>query len=228
MRSFTVILFNLLFFVSINGFSQQSLTFSGSGENSFRSGYFTKYVPGKDYKEIEGSPYLFENWNTAIFNLESAETVTLESCKYDVYDDKILFLQDEIPLYFSNPEDIDRFTIGSSEFINLRLKKNTGFYEILVEEMNLVLLKKYNCGIIKGKESDGINKATKDKFKMSFNYFLIKDNIELIKFKTKEKNILKLLIDKKPEIEKHIKDNKLKCNKENDLVEILKFYSTLF
>lgn len=139
-----------------------------------------------------------------------------------------MFLKDEIPLYFSNPEDIDCFTIGSSEFINLKFKKNSGFYEILVEEMNLVLLKKYNCVIIKGKESDGINQATKDKFKMSFNYYLIKDNIELIKVKVKEKNILKLLIDKKPEIEKYIIDNKLKFNNENDLVEILNFYSTLF
>lgn len=228
MRSFTVILFNLLFFVSINGFSQQSLTFSGNNNSSQNSGYFTKYVPDRNYDETEGSPYLSENWNSAIVKLENGDKITVESCKYDVFEDKIMFLQDDIPLYFSNPEDIYRFSLGSSEFINLKLKKNNGIYEVLLEEIDVVLLKKYNCGIIKGKESDGINKATKDKFKISFNYYLIKDNVELIKLKTKEKHILKLLIDKDLEVKKYIKDNKLKCNKENDLIEIFKFYSILF
>lgn len=227
MRSFTVILFNLLFFVSINGFSQQSLTFSGNNNGGQNSGYFTKYVPDRKYDETEGSPYLFENWNSAIVKLENGDRVTVESCKYDVFEDKIMFLQDDIPLYFSNPEDIDRFSLGSSEFINLKLKKNGGIYEILVEEIDFVLLKKFNCDIIKGKVSDGINQATKDKFKLSFNYYLIRDNVELIKLKTKEKHMLKLLNNKEVEIKAYVKENNLKFSKEEDLIEIFKFYSTL-
>lgn len=227
MRSFTVILFNLLFFVSINGFSQQSLTFSGNNNGGQNSGYFTKYVPDRKYDETEGSPYLFENWNSAIVKLENGDRVTVESCKYDVFEDKIMFLQDDIPLYFSNPEDIDRFSLGSSEFINLKIKKDAGIYEILVEEIDFVLLKKFNCDIIKGKVSDGINQATKDKFKLSFNYYLIRDNVELIKLKTKEKHMLKLLNNKEVEIKAYVKENNLKFSKEEDLIEIFKFYSTL-
>lgn len=227
MRSFTVILFNLLFFVSTNGFSQQSLTFSGNNNGGQNSGYFTKYVPDRKYDETEGSPYLFENWNSAIVKLENGDRVTVESCKYDVFEDKIMFLQDDIPLYFSNPEDIDRFSLGSSEFINLKLKKNGGIYEILVEEIDFVLLKKFNCDIIKGKVSDGINQATKDKFKLSFNYYLIRDNVELITLKTKEKHMLKLLNNKEVEIKAYVKENNLKFSKEEDLIEIFKFYSTL-
>ena len=227
MKKHSITLFYLLLFVSINAFSQQTLTFSGSGETNFKSGYFTKYIPGDDYKFIEGNPYLFEKWSSGIIKLESGANLKMESCMYDLYKERLMFLQDENPLYFSNPEDIDRFTVGSSEFINLKNENNNDFYEILVEGSDLIFLKKYNCDIIKGKETNGITQATKDKFKITNNYYLNKGDVQLAKVKIKEKDILKLLIDKEQEVKKYILDNNLNLKNESDLVEIFKFYSTL-
>lgn len=146
---------------------------------------------------------------------------------YDLYKERLMFLEKETPLYFSNPEDIDRFIVGPSEFINLKDGNNNDFYEILVEGGDLILLKKYKCDIIEGKESTGITQATKDKFKITNNYYFKKGEAELAKVKVKEKDILNLLSDKKQEVKKYIMDNNLKLKKENDLVEIFKFYSTL-
>lgn len=227
MKKHSITLFYLLLFVSINAFSQQALTFSGNGETNFTSGYFTKYVPGDDYKFVEGNPYLFEKWSTGIIKLESGANLKMESCMYDLYHERLMFLQDENPLYFSNPEDIDRFTVGTSEFINIKNETNNDFYEILVEGKDLKLLKKYNCDIIKGKETNGITQATADKFKITNDYYLKKGDVELIKVKIKEKDILKLLSNKEQEVKKYIQDNKLNLKNENDLVELFKFYSTL-
>jgi hypothetical protein len=227
MKGHLVAIFYLLFFVSLNTFSQQDISFDGVYQTDFRTGYFTNCSPGKEYNQIEGSPYLFENWSSGIIKLERGANLKIESCMYDVYKDRIMFLQDETPLYFAYPEDIDRVTFGSSDFINLKLENRNDYFEILIEEMDFVLLKKYKCDIVKGKESDGINKATKDKFKLSYNYYLIKGNAELAKVKIKKKNILELMNDKEQEVKKYIIDNNLKLKNESDLVEIFKFYSTL-
>ncbi|MDA3954135.1 MAG: hypothetical protein PF485_10840 [Bacteroidales bacterium] len=227
MKKQSITLFYLLFFVSINVFSQQDLTFSGNGEINFNSGYFTKYVSSVEYKKIDGNPYLFENWSSGLIKLKSGMELKIESCKYDIYEDMLMFLKDEVSLYFSNPEDIDRFTIGTSDFINLKLDKKNDFFEILVEVKDFILLKKYKYDIIKGKESVGIIQATNDKFKISCKYYLKKGNAEIVKVKIKEKDILELMNDKKQEVRNYIIDNKLNLKEENDLVAVFKFYSTL-
>ena len=211
----------------MNVFSQQSLTGSGNGEANYTSGYFTKYVSTVKYEQIDGSPYFNDDWSSGTIKLMSGVELKIESCKYDVYEGKLMFLKDEIPLYFSNPEDIKSFTIGSSKFINLKLDKNNDFYEKLFEGKDFLLLKEYKCVYVEGKETDGINPATNDKYSVNANYYFKKGNEDFKRVKFKEKSVTKLMLDKENEIKKYIQENKLKFKDENDLIEIFEFYSTL-
>ncbi len=227
MKKHTFTLLCLLCIISMNVFSQQSLTGSGNGETNFNEAYFTRYVPTIKYEEIDGSPYFNDDWSSGTIKLRSGVELKIESCKYDIYEEKLMFLKDETPLYFSSPEDIESFTIGSSKFINLKLDNNNDFYEKLFEEVNFKLLKEYKCVFVEGKETDGINPATKDKYKVNSNYYLKNENEDLKKIKLKEKSVIELMSDKENEIKKYIQENKLKFKDEKDLVEIFKFYSTL-
>lgn len=227
MKKNTFTLLCLFFIFSMNVFSQQSLDFSGNGGSNTTEGYFTKYVPTDKYEEIDGTPYYNDEWISGTIKLKNGVELKIESCKYDVYEGKLIFLKDETPLYFSNPEDINSFMLGSSKFINLKLKNNNDFYEKLLEAENFVLLKKYQCVFIKGKETDGINPATKNKYKVNSNYYYKKENEALKKIKFKEQAILELIPDKKEEIKNYIKENKLNCKDEKDVIKVFEFYSTL-
>jgi hypothetical protein len=56
---------------------------------------------------------------------------------------------------------------------------------------------------------------------------LEKPNGEVQKLKLKNKSVLKVLNDKKTEIENFLKKEKIDIAKENDLIEVIKYYDSL-
>ncbi len=220
--------FTLVFaLLSSVGFSQQRLDFTGTGETDYTSGYFSKYVATDKYEDIEGSPYFNSTWEVGTITLKSGIVLKIESFKYDVYEAKLLFLKDEKPLYFATPEDIESFTIGSNKFINLRQKGMNDYYEKIIEGDDFNLLKEYSCTFVQGKETDGITPKTKDRYKVNSSYYLQEGEKDLQKLKFNEKSILEITGNRQDEIKNYIKENKLNCKKEEDVIKILDFYSSL-
>jgi hypothetical protein len=57
--------------------------------------------------------------------------------------------------------------------------------------------------------------------------FIAKDSKEVIKFNIGKKDLYELMADKKPEIEKFVKDNKLSLKNRTDLTKIFQYYNAL-
>lgn len=216
----------LLAIISVVSFSQQRLDFSGNGEMNQTSGYFTKYATGDKYADIDGSPYYNDDWLEGTINLKNNVILKIDKFRYDVYEEKLIFLKDETPLYFANPEDIKSFTVGEAKFIKLSNNIKDDYYEVLFEGEKLKLLKDYDCNFAEGKETDGINPATRDRYKISSDYFLKLGDNEPIKFKLSEKAVVNTAGEKKESVKNYIKENKLNCKEEEDLIEIFKFFAS--
>lgn len=222
------LILNFLFFLTItcSTSAQQSLDFTGNGGTDARSGYFTRYITKEKYEDIDGSPFYNNDWQHGSVKLESDVELKLDSCKYDIYVGKLMFLNNNNPLYFSNPTDIESFNIGETKFINQKSGNNNKFYECIYCHKDLKLLKEYKCIFIEGRETDGIVPATKDKYTLN-SYLYLKEKDSLIKIKQNKRFILKILKDKEDEIKRYIKENHLNLKKENDVINVFKFYFTL-
>lgn len=176
---------------------------------------------------IEGSPFFNDNWLKSNLKLANNEYL-IDSLKYDIYSENLLFKYKGIEYYISDKKDLVSFTIDNSKFIQFASSNDNtkSFFEILNDDNKLLLVKKHKCNIIEGKKSDGILPEVKDKYRLTYDYYTILNNTTAQFFKNKKSNLLKLMSDHKDEIEKYINENNLKMKNEEDLIKVFKYYNT--
>ncbi|HAN17709.1 MAG: hypothetical protein A2X13_03685 [Bacteroidetes bacterium GWC2_33_15] len=221
----------LIVFISITlafnsiAYSQKFIDLSVFGD---LKGYVD--INNNSLEEIEGSSFFNENWLKATIKITNKDEFIVDSLKYDIYSDNLLFLYKGVEYYISNKKDIISFTIGNSKFIHYTNNEDNtkSFFEILNDDEKLILVKKYNCFIVEGKKSDGINPGNIDRYKITNDYYTIFNNNSAQLFKNKKNNLLELMSDQKVAIEKYIYENRLKMKNEDDLVAIFKYYNTIF
>jgi len=189
---------------------------------------FTKAKASSE-KEIDGNPYFNKNWLNGSVKLVGRNEQKVDSMRYNVYSNEIQFSYQDTIYFISNTKDIIYFTIGESKFIFYMYSHDNErrIFEVMSEGEKVILLKMYSCSIIEGKKSDGINPGTIDKFKISSDYYTIKNFQPAQEFRMKSDNLTELLTDKNDEVSKYIKDNKLKMKKEEDFIKVFNYYNSL-
>jgi hypothetical protein len=196
--------------------------------NQLGEGYYLVNKPSQS-KQIDGSPYYNDNWLPAVVKIKGKGECYTDSLKYNIFTNSLLFSYKKIEYYVENSNDVVYFTIGDTKFINFACAEDGSqyFFEVICDGERLKLVRKYNCTIVEGKPSDGINPARNDKFAKDYRYFTIFKYQPAKQFRMRKSNLVELMADHHDEIVRYIKDNRLKMKRQEDFVKVFAYYNTL-
>ncbi|QCR23641.1 hypothetical protein [Pontibacter sp. SGAir0037] len=185
------------------------------------------------YESINGSPYLYDEWERAIIKFADGEIFQVEKLKYDQISNQLIFSnKDGIAMAFIKPVVQFEFMSDSDDSKNNRKFKNgypvilggteASYYEVLAEG-KITLLKRSYKAI---REEKSYNSATINKNIIeNTNYFVYNttDN-KIMRFKKDSKGIMAILNNSK-EAESYLKENKLDIKKDSDLIKLITYYN---
>ncbi len=202
----------------------KSDSISKAGETSNLSAYGTRVVVRKPSKySVQGHQY-YENENKLASVYVNGKKSRRTFVRYNALNDEI--------------EVTEIFNILKKENINVVLDEGyiykvldfegTKQFFVFLKEGKNSLVMKVEKKIKEGKDAiGGYEQTTNDKYVEKRSYFILKTGGDLFKIKLKQKDILKVLGDKKTEIEKYASSKKLNFKKEEDLIKIVGYYNTL-
>ncbi len=198
--------------------------------------------------EIQGSYYLDTEWGLATVRFYPK---TISTPKGTVKLDSLTDIQIRIILQgndveFNTPDGIKvisgtlikSFTLQNSnlispknyistqEFVDNYDKTKPSFFEVLADG-KIKLLEYYKIIIQKPDYNESFNVGSRDTKIIKEKQLFVSKGKEVIRFSSNKKDLFELMVDKKPELEKFIKDNNLTVKDRTDLVKIFAFYNTL-
>lgn len=176
------------------------------------------------YEDINGSPYIFENFATGKVKLKEGKTFE-GPLRCDLYAGEIEFKTTDGEIYtIINPETIENININDRKFIYITSgkKANSGYFEV-IQEGEFSLLAKHSVILkdpvpekpyVPGKPATFI---TKDDI-----FYVLNDKTGLVEIKNKE--VLTGIDETRTEsIKGFIKENKIKTSDKSDLIEMVNF-----
>ncbi|KEQ31789.1 hypothetical protein N180_12030 [Pedobacter antarcticus 4BY] len=199
-------------------------------QHVFLSDNYGKPVVEHKYENLNGSTYLFDNWEPGIVKLGNGSVLKDIELKFDMVNEVVLFkgkngetlrfVEDVKEFTFLTPQNHKIFRSGFG-----LVKGATGdtYYEILFDG-TIKLLKRTKKLII---ESKGYNSATVNKNVDSLvKYYYVNENGKIEEFKTAKKPIISLLSSRAKEIENLIAAEHLDLKNDIDLAKIFKYYNS--
>ncbi len=184
------------------------------------------------YTDVQGTPFLSDNWTKAIVRLKANGNFSNMQVKYDLVEDQLLFrdAKSDQPMEFI--DQVLEFKLvaddGSSTVYKKGFKASDGntsnnFYQVLYDGGTQLLKRKVKKVI----EDRPYNSAVTVKtFNEVETYYIAKAN-EPLKIKKDKKQILTALADHAAELEKYFQENKLNVKDDEDLIKLIAYYNTL-
>ena len=173
-------------------------------------------------RKIIGSYHVFDTWdNKGVIKTKDDKMFKIKSININVRNNSFetKFAKDSV--FAFNGDDVKYFIINDKKYKNLyvSIEKKKKICEIIVEDETFKVLKGYR-GVVREKATTGYDVGPDgDQYIIRKFYYLIKDeNAELFKFN--KKSVLGLFSDKKKEIEKFVKENKLSWKKPEDFQQM--------
>lgn len=182
----------------------------------------------KQYTDVQGSPYLFTEWKNGSVKLQSENVFQNIPLRYDQINDELLF-KDNVGQELAFAEPVVEFKIENKTFRKGYKPVDTttpaSFYEVLADG-ETQLLKRTSKRIY---EDTPYSSATKVRTVSSTEtyYLALNGGQQLVKIKKDKKSVLDAMSDKKPELEKYIKDQRLNLKLDADMVKVIAYYNTL-
>jgi len=197
-------------------------------------------VPVKefDYTNIQGSPYLFDEWHIGSVALSNGKLFDNMLLKYNIKDDDVYFKNaDDSPMAFK--DEVKSFTL-MDDSKNIHIFRN-GYasapgitdksYLEVIAAGKVQFLKKDSKSIIDSKEygSAVINR----RFMESVKYYLYigfdndSEKSKILLVKKDQRTILGALKNKEDELADYIQKNALNLKNETDIVKLVNYYNTL-
>ena len=200
------------------------------------SGLNTELLYSKRYADFEGSPFVFDDWKTAVIQSQTGNTFEPVLLKIDAYSDELLMKKEKEEVLV-NKSAVASVTIMEDErpvhvFKQLPVG-NMGKHELveILFEGNHAVYKQYDVVMTRiennaGGYGGGGSSAERKKLTMNEIYYL-KRGEEFVQFKPNKKGILGVLSDKEGDVASFIKKNKVKVNSDASLKQIMAYYDTL-
>ena len=229
MKKRTYLLF-IAFLSSFHLFSQE--IYIRTIEEFYNKKMVSEGISGKtlDLLNIKGSPY-FNN------QFQKGEVLTTSNTKYigiplryNIYNNEIEFEGKDKKVYNLEKSTVKSVKIDSTEFIyktfNIKNHFIRSYYEVLLQGKS-ILLKQYQVEFEEEKPAKPYQDPVPARFKQpKVDFYITKDYSEVQKI-SNFKDLSSILSDKTKEMEKYIKTNKLKIGKQEDLLDIVRFYNSL-
>lgn len=180
-------------------------------------------------EQVEGSPYLSKEFMNGDIIIDNFKFVGIP-LRYNIYNDDIEFQKDDQILAIANPHEVRRIFIGDMAFIYsayILSKEQTYGYFQLLSDGKAKVLKKYEISYQMPKAEQAYRPEEPAKFiPVPCKLYVTFGNDPALKF-TNAKKLMKLFGDKKSEVEKFLKTEKLNLKNEEDLVSLLTYYNSL-
>lgn len=193
-----------------------------------------KAMPSKNYVNVEGSPYLTDDWVKGDIMLANGRNYNDVSLKYDMSDGQLYYqTKPEETLVFIdlvkefkvpvmvNSKKIEKLFRSGYPAVTGGTEKS--FYEVVGDGKTQLL--KQNIKTISEYKEYNSSTITK-KFDDNIKYFLF-TNGKLIPVKKDKKSILTAIGDKQPEMEAYIKTNNLNLKNDEDAAKLIIYYNSL-
>lgn len=218
MKKATILLCLVIYGLSV---AQQTLSVNQvTGDQSVFNGIVSTTGKQLTYDEIQGSPYLSKNFSIAKVG-ENFEEVPV---RYNSYKDEIEFQKDGKPQVLPKDSKFSKIEIKSPRqtFVFLNTPEDSGYFIELVNGKNSLYKK------VKTIFRDAVpaaNSYASDKpaqFKMQDPVYYIKTQNTFIKAKN-QKEVMEQLPDKKEGLISFFKSNKIKFDREEDLINLVNF-----
>ncbi|MCZ4224018.1 hypothetical protein [Pedobacter rhodius] len=178
--------------------------------------------------DLEGSPYLFPQWEMATIKFSPGINPITDNIKYDLLEDMLVTKGEndeeyefkDMPAEFvlSNTKEVYRNGFMPVDGMTVKT-----FYNVIYDG-KIKFLKKLSKTII---ESKGYNTGTvTKKVAEVINYYLVKADNKPVKVKNNEKAFIAVL-GRGDELTKYIKENKIDLKSNEGIIKLLTYYDTL-
>ena len=191
-----------------------------------RSGSVADIISPDEYGEIDGSPYLYEDWQKAEIISAGGKVYIEAKVNFNAYTQKVE--------YYKGTE-IEEMIEGS--YLKVSFLTSEGRQE-LIRGMHPEFGMDLICILFDGQTVDLAKKivVTVDnyntpeervsKFVSNIDYYLIK-NGRLNNISLKKKKILNVLKDNSAALEEYIDENDLKLKKASEVIQLLEYYESI-
>ncbi len=226
-KSYVILLFlNICICSSIFGQNYATDAWSGNVTNSiWNVCYDGKQSHFVDYKDIKGSPYLVNNYDNGVVHMKDGNSYMIP-LKYDIYKNTFEFKEENSGLEIDKPEDILKIELGTRTYVYYKLNKRKLFVEMIaIGEKSLVCVRQVT--LKKAEEPAPYKEPKPAQFIKEKEQYFIVDSDNKAHFIRNKKTLLKGFSEKKIEIAKYIKGEKINYKKRLDLKKVVEYYNKL-
>jgi hypothetical protein len=224
-------LFVMVYITSHASFGQDKIIINRSLEDFASEMRFVGNTPGRSYTKFEGSEYLDENFvNGQILTL-NAECFKDIPMRYNAFTDNI-----EVRLPNGNVSEL----IDPAQIFQILLNKNVlvytdylstdekrkGFLFLLYDESSKLYRRNYKT-YKEGTPSNGIIPEIPSKIVDKPNEYYIKRHSDISRLCNSRKDLLDIMNNHSSEIDDFLKREKIKVNREEDLIKVLTYFDSL-
>ena len=228
MKSFFSVVAVLFFSIA---FSQGNVDYRGDN---------IKYAVIKQNNEIKGKDYIYDEWNRGMLVLNDSIFSKQDYLKYDAHKNRVLIKRNKEVIEITD-RTLTGFSIIEKEsnlkhdFVKLKRfnfkgEEETGFYEIVYNIQNTNYFIKKNAKIVfDPNRSKG--SQTENNFPLKFqdktSYYIKNSEGLYVKVRLNKKGIKNNLTKHSKLINSFVKANKIKFNKESDVIKLVNYYYSL-
>lgn len=188
---------------------------------------YKSYNPekAKEYKDIDGSPYLDKEFVDGTLFFKDTTVVKLP-LRYNIYTDQMEYQSKGVNYIVINPHLINKISFGQFEFVYLPFIQNGSYFELFelgkctVVEKKLIAIKPLEV-----KAMGALIVPARFSRKPTIIYMIVNDT-DVYRIKN-IKSVINALQDQKPKIENFIKKEKIKNINKDNLIKITKHYNSL-
>ena len=198
--------------------------FVGVTANANSSAYGASAYFVNPERAVDGTVYLFEDWNNAGIIYAADQRFALNNINLNIERNSFESKVGKDSLFSFNFNNIEKFVINGRTFKNYYWDDDNRVYEIIYEAENWSIIKGFKIVEVTGSANPMLNRS-RDRMVRKFFYYL-KNDQGIHSFKLKKNKILKLLAEEgkqTDEVENFAKQNKLSYKDENQLRKILDF-----
>ncbi len=223
--------FFILLFVLTNSLNAQTMLNGLMDSYRFtkmKDGIYTRY--NLKMSEIQGTPYLDEEFITGIIITHDGVTYENIPLRYNAYSDDLEFQKGE-DIYNIDPKTIIRKAeFGGAVFGCMKYdsfgKTQNGLFEMLTEG-KATLLVKYTVKFLEKEKVQAFADPKPARFDTpKKEYYMVIDGAPAKLF-TNKKSLLELFGNRKDEMETYISKNKLSVKDNNELIKIVSYFNSL-
>ncbi len=206
------------------------------------------YEFAMEYPEIQGQPYLEENWQKGTLHLSDGSSLTDITFRYNIYEDlvEVMYQGRRINL---EPTEVTGFSFldgqtGAVRNFRNGFKVNTvkasrdkeitsaSYMEVLYESDHTLVLRHWYKAVQKSDNTTNVPGLGQGAA-VSYHFTQAKEEAFIIKeglflpVKLSKKGFLEAFLDERPLIQKYIKDKWLRCKTTEELAQVAKYYDKI-